>query len=97
MLIDTGIENGDISINRPATIAGMGRVERAAFVPDLARAAAYDPLFEEYVRLHDHFGRGGSDVMKRLKAMRRNAIVEKKELKTALVSSQEVGAGGEAA
>ena len=55
----------------------MGRVERAAFVPDEAGAAAYDLLFEEYVRLHDHFGRGGNDVMKRLKALRRKAIAGK--------------------
>ena len=36
-------------------------------------AAAYDLLFAEYQRLHDYFGRGENDVMKRLKAMRDNA------------------------
>ncbi|GAA2032417.1 ribulokinase [Terrabacter terrae] len=78
--------------------ARMGRVERAAFVPDEARATAYDPLFEEYVRLHDHFGRGGSDVMKRLKALRRNAIAGNRQLASAQsTTSQEVSAGGEAA
>ena len=30
----------------------------------------YDRLYEEYVRLHDYFGRGENDVMKRLKTMR---------------------------
>jgi len=27
----------------------------------------YDALYAEYVALHDYFGRGGNDVMKRLK------------------------------
>lgn len=30
----------------------------------------YDQLYAEYVRLHDYFGRGGNDVMKRLKHLR---------------------------
>ena len=30
--------------------------------PTSERAAAYDALFAEYRRLHDHFGRGGNDV-----------------------------------
>ena len=33
-------------------------------------AKEYDKLYAEYNRLHDYFGRGGSDVMKRLKAIR---------------------------
>ena len=60
----------------PAASDAMGRAQRAAFVPDAAAAAAYDPLYEEYVRLHDYFGRGGSDVMRRLKALRRKAIAD---------------------
>jgi L-ribulokinase len=39
-------------------------------VPDEARADAYDRLFEHYRRLHDHFGRGGDDVMHRLRDLR---------------------------
>ena len=30
---------------------------------------AYDVLYGEYVRLHDLFGRGGDDVMRRLKRL----------------------------
>lgn len=79
--------------------ARMGRVERAAFVPDEAGATAYDPLFKEYVRLHDHFGRGGNDVMKRLKALRRKAIADKHAIEADALPApaQEVRAGGEAA
>jgi L-ribulokinase len=38
----------------------MGKVERNAYVPDEARADAYDELYAVYEELHDHFGRGGS-------------------------------------
>jgi L-ribulokinase len=48
----------------------MGRVTRDAFVPDDRRADAYEPLYEDYTRLHDHFGRGGDDVMHRLRSPR---------------------------
>jgi L-ribulokinase len=54
--------------------AAMGRVNRAAYTPDPAAADAYDQLYAEYRALHDHFGRGGTDVMKRLKAIRRAAL-----------------------
>jgi L-ribulokinase len=36
--------------------------------------AAYDELYREYHALHDYFGRGGNDVMHRLKAIRRAAV-----------------------
>jgi L-ribulokinase len=50
-----------------AASAAMGRVTRDAHVPDERRADAYEPLYEDYTRLHDHFGRGGDDVMHRLR------------------------------
>ncbi len=51
----------------------MGKVTTAVYTPDAASADAYDALFAEYSLLHDYFGRGGNDVMHRLKAMRRDA------------------------
>jgi len=51
----------------------MGRVERAAYTPDPRAAEVYDRLHAEYRLLHDHFGRGANDVMKRLKQLRREA------------------------
>jgi L-ribulokinase len=56
-----------------AAAAAMGGRERAAYRPDPARAAAYDALYEEYLLLHDYFGRGGNDVMHRLREIRRKA------------------------
>ena len=46
----------------------MGRVHRAVYVPNAGDADRYDELFAEYTALHDHFGRGGSDVMHTLEA-----------------------------
>jgi L-ribulokinase len=57
-----------------AASAAMGGVHRAAYRPDPARARAYDALYAEYVRLHDHFGRGENDVLHRLHAIRTAAV-----------------------
>jgi L-ribulokinase len=43
----------------------------APFRPRRENQAIYDRLFREYQILHDYFGRGGNDVMKRLKTLRR--------------------------
>jgi L-ribulokinase len=59
----------------PAAAAAMGRVERDVYTPDEANAAVYDELFAEYTRLHDYFGRGGNDVMRRLRAIQRRSAV----------------------
>ena len=48
-----------------AASAAMGSQERDAYAPDEERADAYDELYADYMRLHDHFGRGGDDVMHR--------------------------------
>jgi L-ribulokinase len=51
----------------------MGRRQPNAYTPDERRAAQYDPLYAEYAALHDYFGRGGNDVMHRLRALQRAA------------------------
>jgi L-ribulokinase len=53
-----------------AASAAMGKVRRDVYAPDEARAGAYDALYEHYVALHDHFGRGGDDVMHALRRIR---------------------------
>lgn len=63
-----------------AASAVMGRVERAAYVPDPARADVYDELFAEYRTLHDYFSgrpeRAGNDVLHRLRNRRNGATTE---------------------
>jgi L-ribulokinase len=51
----------------------MGSVTPALYKPNEERAKAYDLLYAEYELLHDYFGRGANDVMKRLKKIRREA------------------------
>jgi len=51
----------------------MGKVTRAAYVPRPDAVAQYARLYAEYQLVHDYFGRGANDVMKRLKALRREA------------------------
>jgi len=52
-----------------AAATAMGRVTRAAYLPVPEHVAVYDRLYAEYVTLHDYFGRGLNDVMKRLKSL----------------------------
>ena len=52
----------------------MGAVNRAAYRPNEANAQVYDRLYAEYVALHDYFGRGGNEVMRRLRALRREVL-----------------------
>ncbi len=56
----------------------MGNVEHDAYVPGPDREA-YDALYREYLALHDYFGRGGSEVMRRLKAIKRAARIASTE------------------
>lgn len=54
----------------------MGGVDRGVYQPIPANVTAYDALYAEYRTLHDYFGRGANDVMRRLKAIRRSALQE---------------------
>ncbi|MFI7696407.1 ribulokinase [Nonomuraea sp. NPDC049655] len=51
--------------------AAMGKRARAAYVPDEARADAYDRLYAQYRDLHDHFGDGR--MLHTLRAIRNEA------------------------
>ncbi len=56
-----------------AAARAMGKVKDLVYKPIPAHVAVYDQLFAEYRRLHDFFGRGENDVMKRLKAIKKQA------------------------
>ncbi|GAB3422130.1 ribulokinase [Flindersiella endophytica] len=57
-----------------AASAAMGKVERSVYVPNEQRADAYDALYAEYKELHDYLGRGGSNVLHRLRRIRNAAV-----------------------
>jgi len=46
--------------------AHMGRTQEKSFCPIPENVALYEKLYQEYHTLHDYFGKGGNDVMKRL-------------------------------
>jgi L-ribulokinase len=48
----------------------MARIREESFRPIPEHVAIYEKLYREYTLLHDYFGRGGNDVMKRLKEIR---------------------------
>jgi len=48
----------------------MARLRAESYQPIARNKAVYDKLFTEYVTLHDYFGRGENNVMKRLKAIK---------------------------
>ncbi len=54
----------------------MARIKEEVIKPIPKNVAIYDRLYNEYVKLHDYFGRGGNDVMKRLRDIRLESIVE---------------------
>jgi L-ribulokinase len=56
-----------------AAAEAMGSVSKGVYQPDPERGKKYDRLYAEYELLHDYFGRGENNVMKRLKALRREA------------------------
>jgi len=51
--------------------AKMARIKRKTYKPNAKNNAIYERIFAEYEILHDYFGRGGNDVMKRLRALKR--------------------------
>lgn len=50
----------------------LGKVKDVVYKPIKENVAVYDKLFAEYRILHDYFGRGSNDVMKRLKEIKKS-------------------------
>ena len=48
----------------------MGKVKEIIYEPNTQNAKIYDKLYSEYAILHDYFGKGANDVMKRLKQIK---------------------------
>ena len=51
----------------------MGKLRDDVYTPIPENAAIYDKLYSEYNILHDYFGRGANDVMKRLKNIKKRS------------------------
>jgi L-ribulokinase len=51
----------------------MGKIKEGYYKPIHENAGIYKKLYNEYRILHDYFGRGANDVMKRLKEIKAEA------------------------
>lgn len=49
----------------------MGKLRDTVYMPNSENSKIYDKLYSEYSILHDYFGRGANDVMKRLKEIKK--------------------------
>ena len=52
----------------------MGKIKDTYYKPNTDNAKVYDKLYAEYKILHDYFGRGANDCMKRLKEIKKNTL-----------------------
>ncbi|MGQ9525145.1 MAG: ribulokinase [Armatimonadota bacterium] len=68
--VAAGAERGGYATIQEAA-EKMAGVREAAYVPRSDAHEVYNELYAEYVRLHDYFGRGANDVMRRLRELRR--------------------------
>ncbi|MGC9469697.1 MAG: ribulokinase [Anaerolineae bacterium] len=71
--VAAGAEAGGYETIEEAS-AAMARLRDERYVPNLEATRVYDNLYKEYVLLHDYFGRGANDVMKRLKQLRAKTL-----------------------
>ena len=66
--------HGAVAAGAYRTIAdaasAMTGLEARSYQPDPAAHAVYQKLYADYMSLHDYFGRGANEVMKRLRALR---------------------------
>lgn len=68
--VAAGKANGGYDTIQEAALE-MGGTLPVVYKPNAENSAVYEQLFREYRRLHDYFGRGENDVMKRLKEIKK--------------------------
>lgn len=70
--VAAGSENGGYDTIIEAA-RHMAKIKDKTYKPIQENIAIYDKLYEEYNQLHDYFGRGTNDVMKRLKQLKESS------------------------
>ena len=71
--VAAGAENGGYDDIFTAAKA-MGSLKDVIYYPIPENVAVYEKLYQEYTRLHDYFGRGANDCMKRIKNLKAEVI-----------------------
>lgn len=67
--VAAGAANGGFDSILDAT-SKMARIKEEVIQPIPENVAIYEKVYQEYAQLHDYFGRGANDVMKRMRAIR---------------------------
>jgi L-ribulokinase len=67
--VAAGKKAGGYDTIQEATLR-MAGVRDKTYQPNAEAHAVYEKIFAEYDLLHDYFGRGANDAMKRLKALK---------------------------
>lgn len=67
--VAAGAANGGFDSILDAT-SKMARIKEEVIQPIPENVAIYEKIYEEYSQLHDYFGRGANDVMKRMRTIR---------------------------
>ncbi len=75
--VAAGVEKGGYSTIQDAS-ANMAHLMNKTFLPNNNDKKTYNRLYSEYTLLHDYFGYGHNDAMKRLNNLR-STILEKKQ------------------
>lgn len=63
-----------------AAVKGMTEGPHTTYEPDSRYQEVYRALYQEYVALHDYFGRGGHQVMKRLRQLKAAAQSQREDV-----------------
>ncbi len=71
--VAAGVQAGGFASIADAAVR-MGRIREQSFKPIPEHVQVYDKLYSEYIALHDYFGRGGNEIMKRLKALKSGIV-----------------------
>jgi L-ribulokinase len=74
--VAAGKENGGFDSIFEAS-QSMAHLRKDCYTPISENKAVYERLYQEYLALHDYFGRGENDVMKRLKALKVEVLERK--------------------
>lgn len=77
--VAAGRDKGGFENIRDAAKA-MSKVKDMVYRPISSNVQTYDRLYKEYLTLHDYFGRGQNDVMKRLKRIKNKAMEVKEHV-----------------
>ncbi|MEG1442468.1 MAG: ribulokinase, partial [Oscillospiraceae bacterium] len=51
----------------------IARIDEKIYIPISENVRIYDKLYSEYKQLHDYFGRGENNILKRLKEIKKGA------------------------